>query len=136
MAVAHRQVASMEPDLAGAAGDAGGSGPRGMGVSAYATWCIVIAATIADLGIGTVLQRFVPNLRAAGEHDEPGRMSSRVNKRPRSPSRAPTARHDCRGNADATRGIASSFAFKWSASRNASATMVSVGFCVTARDKD
>jgi hypothetical protein len=49
-------------------------------VLAYATWCIVIAATIADLGIGTVLQRFVPNLRAAGEHDEPGRMSSPVNK--------------------------------------------------------
>jgi O-antigen/teichoic acid export membrane protein len=57
----------------------GCSGPRGMGVLAYATWCIVIAATIADLGIGTVLQRFVPNLRAAGEHDEPGRMSSPVN---------------------------------------------------------
>jgi 5-methylcytosine-specific restriction endonuclease McrA len=50
-----------------------------MGVLAYATWCIVLAATIAHLVIGTMLQRFVPNLRAAGEHDEPGRMSSPVN---------------------------------------------------------
>jgi O-antigen/teichoic acid export membrane protein len=45
-------------------------GPEGMGVIAYAVWCVTVAATIAGLGIGLVLQRFIPNLRAEGKHNE------------------------------------------------------------------
>jgi O-antigen/teichoic acid export membrane protein len=45
-------------------------GPEGAGVLAYATWCLIVAATIADLGIGLLLQRFIPNLRAEGKPDE------------------------------------------------------------------
>jgi O-antigen/teichoic acid export membrane protein len=45
-------------------------GPEGTGVVAYATWCVIVAATIADLGLGLVLQRFIPNLRAEGKQDE------------------------------------------------------------------
>src|SRR4051812_33946020 len=45
-------------------------GPAGTGVIAYAAWCITVAATIADVGIGLVLQRFVPTLRAEGKHRE------------------------------------------------------------------
>jgi O-antigen/teichoic acid export membrane protein len=45
-------------------------GPEGTGVFAYAVWCLFVAAAIADLGIGLVLQRFIPNLRAEGRHDE------------------------------------------------------------------
>jgi O-antigen/teichoic acid export membrane protein len=45
-------------------------GPQGMGVIAYTLWCVTVATTIADLGIGMLLQRFIPNLRAEGEHDE------------------------------------------------------------------
>src|ERR1700742_171925 len=39
-------------------------GPDGMGVVAYTVWCVTVAATIADLGIGLALQRFIPSLRA------------------------------------------------------------------------
>src|SRR4051794_6814220 len=49
-------------------------GPEGAGVIAYAAWCITVAATIADLGIRLVLQRFVPNLRAEGKHDVAERL--------------------------------------------------------------
>jgi O-antigen/teichoic acid export membrane protein len=45
-------------------------GPEGAGVMAYAGWCILVAATIADMGIGMVLQRFIPKLRAEGKHGE------------------------------------------------------------------
>lgn len=45
-------------------------GPEGMGVIAYAVWCVTVAGTIAGLGISLVLQRFVPNLRAEGKDDE------------------------------------------------------------------
>jgi O-antigen/teichoic acid export membrane protein len=45
-------------------------GPEGMGVIAYALWCVTVAMTVAGLGIGMVLQRFIPNLRAGGKHDE------------------------------------------------------------------
>jgi O-antigen/teichoic acid export membrane protein len=41
-----------------------------MGVIAYAVWCVTVAATAAGLGIGMVLQRFIPNLRAEGKHDQ------------------------------------------------------------------
>ncbi|MFG1930076.1 lipopolysaccharide biosynthesis protein [Mycobacterium sp. NPDC048908] len=44
-------------------------GSDGMGVIAYAVWCINVAATIAGLGIGLVLQRFIPNLRAEDKND-------------------------------------------------------------------
>jgi O-antigen/teichoic acid export membrane protein len=44
--------------------------PEGMGVLAYAVWCVSVAATMAGLGIGLVLQRFIPNLRAERRHDE------------------------------------------------------------------
>src|SRR4051812_27632090 len=49
-------------------------GPEGVGVIAYVAWCITVAATIADVGIGMVLQRFIPNLRAEGKHDEAERL--------------------------------------------------------------
>jgi O-antigen/teichoic acid export membrane protein len=45
-------------------------GPNGMGVIAYAVWCVTVATTAAGLSIGMVLQRFIPNLRAEGKHDE------------------------------------------------------------------
>jgi len=45
-------------------------GPDGMGVVAYAVWCVTVATTIAGLGFGLVLQRYIPNLRAEGKHDE------------------------------------------------------------------
>jgi O-antigen/teichoic acid export membrane protein len=45
-------------------------GPEGIGVLTYAVWCIIVAAMVADLGIGVVLRRFVPNLRAEGKHHE------------------------------------------------------------------
>src|SRR6476619_812514 len=45
-------------------------GPDGMGVVAYALWCVTIAWTVASLGIPWVLQRFLPNLRAEGKYDE------------------------------------------------------------------
>lgn len=45
-------------------------GADGMGVIAYAVWCVMVAATVADLGMALVLQRFIPNLRAEGKHDE------------------------------------------------------------------
>jgi O-antigen/teichoic acid export membrane protein len=45
-------------------------GPEGTGVLMYAVWCITVAAMIADLGVGVMLRRFVPNLRAEGKHDE------------------------------------------------------------------
>jgi O-antigen/teichoic acid export membrane protein len=45
-------------------------GPEGMGVIAYATWCVTVATTIAGLGIGMVQQRFIPSLRAEGKDDE------------------------------------------------------------------
>ena len=41
-----------------------------MGVIAYAPWSVTVATTIAGLGIGIVQQRFIPSLRAQGEHDE------------------------------------------------------------------
>ncbi len=41
-----------------------------MGVIAYTVWCVTVATTVAGLGIGMVLQRFIPNLRAEGKHDE------------------------------------------------------------------
>jgi O-antigen/teichoic acid export membrane protein len=45
-------------------------GPEGLGVIAYAVWCVTVATSIAGLGIAMVLQRFIPNLRAEGNHDE------------------------------------------------------------------
>lgn len=46
-------------------------GPAGVGVIAYAGWCVMVAAPIVGLGgIAFVLQRFIPNLRAEGKHDE------------------------------------------------------------------
>lgn len=45
-------------------------GPGGMGVIAYAAWCVMVTATIAGSGITLMLQRFIPNLRAEGKHDE------------------------------------------------------------------
>src|SRR5258705_9570553 len=45
-------------------------GPEAMGVIAYADWCVTVAATITGLGIGMVLQRFIPNLRAEGKHND------------------------------------------------------------------
>jgi O-antigen/teichoic acid export membrane protein len=45
-------------------------GPEGIGVYAYGIWCLLVAGAIADLGIGLVLQRFIPNLRADGRRDE------------------------------------------------------------------
>jgi O-antigen/teichoic acid export membrane protein len=45
-------------------------GPNGMGVIAYAVWCVTVATTIAGLGMGMVLQRFIPNLRAEGKRDD------------------------------------------------------------------
>lgn len=45
-------------------------GPDGMGVIAYAAWCVTVATTIAGLGIGMVQQRFIASLRAEGKDDE------------------------------------------------------------------
>jgi O-antigen/teichoic acid export membrane protein len=45
-------------------------GPGGMGVVAYAVWCVTVATTIASLGTALMLQRFIPNLRAVGKNDE------------------------------------------------------------------
>jgi O-antigen/teichoic acid export membrane protein len=45
-------------------------GPEAMGVIAYALWSVTVAMTVAGLGIRMVLQRFIPNLRAGGKHDE------------------------------------------------------------------
>ncbi|OBF32963.1 hypothetical protein A5724_20220 [Mycobacterium sp. ACS1612] len=39
-------------------------GPQGMGVFAYAVWCVTTVATVTELGIAMVLQRFIPTLRA------------------------------------------------------------------------
>jgi O-antigen/teichoic acid export membrane protein len=47
-------------------------GPDGMGVIAYAAWCVTFATTVASLGLGLVLQRFIPNLRVQGKHDDAG----------------------------------------------------------------
>ncbi len=41
-----------------------------MGVIAYAAWCVMVATTVASLGVGLVLQRFIPNLRARGMDDD------------------------------------------------------------------
>src|SRR5258708_3674336 len=45
-------------------------GPEQSGVAAYVAWCILTALTIADLGIGMLLQCFIPKLRAEGRDDE------------------------------------------------------------------
>jgi O-antigen/teichoic acid export membrane protein len=45
-------------------------GPDNLGVFAYVVFCVTIGSMIAGLGIGTVQQRFIPNLRAEGRDDE------------------------------------------------------------------
>ena len=49
-------------------------GPEGAGAITYALWCIAIATTIADLGLGIVLQRFVADLAARGKQLEAERL--------------------------------------------------------------
>jgi O-antigen/teichoic acid export membrane protein len=44
-------------------------GPDGMGVIAYAVWCVMVAETVADLGIKLTLERFIPTLRAERRDD-------------------------------------------------------------------
>jgi O-antigen/teichoic acid export membrane protein len=45
-------------------------GPDKLGVFAYVVFCVTIASMVAGLGIGVVLQRYIPNLRAEGRGDE------------------------------------------------------------------
>nr|WP_197506049.1 polysaccharide biosynthesis C-terminal domain-containing protein [Mycobacterium sp. 852014-52144_SCH5372336] len=45
-------------------------GPDKLGVLAYVVFCVTIASMVAGLGIGVVQQRFIPNLRAEGKHEE------------------------------------------------------------------
>ncbi|HEX8415748.1 MAG TPA: oligosaccharide flippase family protein [Sphingomicrobium sp.] len=50
-------------------------GPDGTGAVAYGMWCVAVAVTIVDLGAGTVLKRFVPDLTARGDEDGARRLA-------------------------------------------------------------
>ncbi len=49
-------------------------GPEAGGAVAYVLWCTAVAVSLSDLGIGMVLQRFVPELEARGREDEARRL--------------------------------------------------------------
>lgn len=49
-------------------------GPEAGGTVAYILWCTAVAVSLSDLGIGMVLQRFVPEFEARGRKDEARRL--------------------------------------------------------------
>jgi O-antigen/teichoic acid export membrane protein len=50
-------------------------GPEGAGSLAYALLCVIVVASIADLGIETTLQRFLPDLDASGHKAEAAELT-------------------------------------------------------------
>jgi O-antigen/teichoic acid export membrane protein len=45
-------------------------GVEGTGVVAYATWIVTVVLVLTDLGLSGALARYLPELRARGNHDE------------------------------------------------------------------
>lgn len=48
--------------------------PEGVGALGYAVWCIGVAISLADLGVSTALQRYIPELNAKGRPEEASGM--------------------------------------------------------------